>query len=118
MASKSAGKCKPTKIPDDLYRAELFRLQAELVKLQEWVRETGARVVIIFEGRDAAGKGGTIKRFVEYLSPRITRIAALPAPSDREQGQWYYQRYIAHLPAKGEIVLFDGLGTTAPGWRW
>ncbi len=107
MASKSAGKCKPTKIPDDLYRAELFRLQAELVKLQEWVRETGARVVIIFEGRDAAGKGGTIKRFVEYLSPRITRIAALPAPSDREQGQWYYQRYIAHLPAKGEIVLYD-----------
>ncbi|MEE9243881.1 MAG: polyphosphate kinase 2 [Mycobacterium sp.] len=107
MASKSAGKCKPTKIPDDLYRAELFRLQAELVKLQEWVRETGARVVIIFEGRDAAGKGGTIKRFVEYLSPRITRIAALPAPSDREQGQWYYQRYIAHLPAKGEIVLYE-----------
>ncbi|MGB0970145.1 MAG: polyphosphate kinase 2 [Mycobacterium sp.] len=107
VASKSAGKRKPTKIPDDLYRAELFRLQAELVKLQEWVRETGARVVIVFEGRDAAGKGGTIKRFVEYLSPRITRIAALPAPSDREQGQWYYQRYIAHLPAKGEIVLFD-----------
>ncbi|MCH9734233.1 MAG: polyphosphate kinase 2 [Actinomycetia bacterium] len=102
-----AGKHKPAKIPNDLYRAELFRLQAELVKLQEWVRETGARIVIVFEGRDAAGKGGTIKRFVEYLSPRITRIAALPAPSDREQGQWYYQRYIAHLPAKGEIVLFD-----------
>ena len=107
MASKSAGKRKPTKIPDDLYRAELFRLQAELVKLQEWVRETGSRIVIVFEGRDAAGKGGTIKRFMEYLSPRITRIAALPAPSDREQGQWYYQRYISHLPAKGEIVLFD-----------
>ena len=107
MASKIAGKHKPAKIPNDLYRAELFRLQAELVKLQEWVRETGARIVIVFEGRDAAGKGGTIKRFVEYLSPRITRIAALPAPSDRERGQWYYQRYIAHLPAKGEIVLFD-----------
>ncbi len=107
MASKSAGKHKPTKIPNDLYAAELFRLQAELVKLQEWVRETGARIVIVFEGRDAAGKGGTIKRFVEYLSPRITRIAALPAPSDRERGQWYYQRYIAHLPAKGEIVLYD-----------
>ena len=107
VASKSAGKRKPTKIPNDLYAAELFRLQAELVKLQEWVRETGARVVIVFEGRDAAGKGGTIKRFMEYLSPRVTRIAALPAPSDREQGQWYYQRYISHLPAKGEIVLFD-----------
>ena len=76
------------------------------MKLQEWVRETGARVVI-FEGRDAAGKGGTIKRITEYLSPRVARIAALPAPTDRERGQWYYQRYIAHLPAKGEIVLFD-----------
>ena len=106
MASKSAGKQKPTKIPNDLYDAELFRLQSELVKLQEWVRETGARIVIVFEGCDAAGKGGTIKRFVEYLSPRITRIAALPAPSDRERGQWYCQRYIVHLPAKGEIVLY------------
>lgn len=95
------------KLPNDVYRAELFRLQTELVKLQEWVRATGARVVIVFEGRDAAGKGGTIKRITEYLSPRIARIAALPAPSDRERGQWYYQRYIAHLPAKGEIVLFD-----------
>ncbi len=85
----------------------MFRLQTELVKLQEWARETGARVVIVFEGRDAAGKGGTIKRITEYLSPRIARIAALPAPSDRERGMWYFQRYIAHLPARGEIVLFD-----------
>ena len=77
------------------------------MKLQEWVRHTGARVVVIFEGRDAAGKGGAIKRITEYLSPRVARIAALPAPTDRERGQWYYQRYIAHLPAKGEIVLFD-----------
>ena len=77
------------------------------MKLQEWVRHSGARVVVIFEGRDAAGKGGTIKRITEYLSPRIARIAALPAPTDRERGQWYYQRYIAQLPAKGEIVLFD-----------
>ncbi|WP_372452984.1 polyphosphate kinase 2 [Mycolicibacterium xanthum] len=92
---------------NDIYEAELFRLQTELVRLQEWVRETGARVVIVFEGRDAAGKGGTIKRMTEYLNPRVARIAALPAPSDRERGQWYYQRYIAHLPAKGEIVLFD-----------
>ncbi|GAB33395.1 polyphosphate kinase 2, partial [Gordonia otitidis NBRC 100426] len=104
--SKSAGN-KPKKIPTDVYEAELFRLQTEMVKLQEWVRETGARVVIIFEGRDAAGKGGTIKRITEYLSPRIARVAALPAPNDRERGQWYYQRYVAQLPAPGEIVLFD-----------
>jgi polyphosphate kinase 2 len=78
-----------------------------MVRLQEWVRETGARIVIVFEGRDAAGKGGTIKRITEYLSPRHARITALPAPTERERGQWYYQRYIAHLPARGEIVLFD-----------
>ena len=94
-------------IPDDVYKSELFRLQTEFVKLQEWVRHSGTRVVIIFEGRDGAGKGGTIKRITEYLNPRVARIAALPAPSERERGQWYYQRYIAHLPAKGEIVLFD-----------
>jgi len=95
------------KIPNDLYEAELFRLQTEFVKLQEWVRHTGARLVVIFEGRDAAGKGGAIKRITEYLSPRVAHIAALPVPTDRERGQWYYQRYITHLPAKGEIVLFD-----------
>jgi polyphosphate kinase len=104
---KSGAKSKPGKIPNEVYEAELFRLQTEFVKLQEWARHTGARVVVVFEGRDAAGKGGTIKRITEYLSPRIARIAALPAPSDRERGQWYYQRYIAELPAKGEIVLFD-----------
>ncbi|ATD71208.1 MULTISPECIES: polyphosphate kinase 2 [Gordonia] len=98
---------KPEKIADEVYEAELFRLQTELVKLQEWVRETGTRVVVVFEGRDAAGKGGTIKRISQYLSPRIARVAALPAPTDRERGQWYYQRYVAHLPAPGEIVLFD-----------
>ena len=98
---------KKIKIANDVYEAEMFRLQTELVKLQEWVRETGTRVVVIFEGRDAAGKGGTIKRITEYLSPRIARVAALPAPTDRERGQWYYQRYVAHLPAPGEIVLFD-----------
>ncbi len=95
------------KLPAAVYESELFRLQSELVKLQEWTRRTGARIVVIFEGRDAAGKGGTIKRLTEYLSPRIVRIAALPAPSDRERGQWYFQRYVAHLPARGEIVLFD-----------
>jgi len=96
-----------SKVPNDVYEAELFRLQTEFVKLQEWTRATGARIVVVFEGRDAAGKGGTIKRITEYLSPRSVRIAALPAPSERERGQWYFQRYIEHLPTKGEIVLFD-----------
>ena len=95
------------KISNDVYEAELFRLQTEFVKLQEWVRKSGARLVVIFEGRDAAGKGGAIKRITEYLSPRIAHVAALPVPTDRERGQWYYQRYIAHLPSRGEIVLFD-----------
>ncbi|GAB20050.1 polyphosphate kinase 2 [Gordonia effusa NBRC 100432] len=105
-SAKDAPKKSP-KISNEIYEAELFRLQTELVKLQEWVKATGARVVVVFEGRDAAGKGGTIKRITEYLSPRIARVAALPAPNDRERGQWYYQRYVAHLPAPGEIVLFD-----------
>ena len=95
------------KLPKDIYEAELYRLQTELVKLQEWVKATGARIVVVFEGRDAAGKGGTIKRITEYLSPRASRIAALPAPTERERGQWYFQRYIEQLPARGEIVLFD-----------
>jgi polyphosphate kinase len=100
-------KKKPGKIPNAVYEAELNRLQAELVKLQEWTRATGARIVVIFEGRDAAGKGGTIKRITEYLSARVARVAALPTPTERERGQWYFQRYIAHLPARGEIVLLD-----------
>jgi len=104
--SDSDAKSAP-KVPNDVYEAELFRLQTEFVKLQEWVKATGSRIVVIFEGRDAAGKGGTIKRITEYLSPRSVRIAALPAPSERERGQWYFQRYIEHLPTKGEIVLFD-----------
>jgi polyphosphate kinase 2 len=89
------------------YEAELFRLQAELVTIQEWVKAERQRVVVIFEGRDAAGKGGTIKRIGQYLSPRVARIAALPAPTDRERGQWYFQRYVEHLPSAGEIVFFD-----------
>ncbi|HET7475862.1 MAG TPA: polyphosphate kinase 2 [Dermatophilaceae bacterium] len=100
-------KAKRVKISVEAYETEMFRLQTELVKLQEWTRAAGARIVVVFEGRDAAGKGGTIKRVTEHLSPRIARIAALPTPSERERGQWYYQRYIAHLPARGEIVLFD-----------
>ncbi|MDO4254547.1 MAG: polyphosphate kinase 2 [Kocuria sp.] len=90
-----------------VYEAELLRLQAELVEMQEWVKATDQRVVVIFEGRDAAGKGGAIKRVTEYLNPRIARIAALPAPTERQKTQWYFQRYIEHLPAAGEIVLFD-----------
>ncbi|WP_042393185.1 polyphosphate kinase 2 [Streptacidiphilus carbonis] len=96
-----------TRLKKKLYERELFRLQTELVVLQEWVRSTGARVVVVFEGRDAAGKGGAIKRVTEHLSPRVARIAALPAPTERQRTQWYFQRYIEHLPAAGEIVLFD-----------
>ncbi len=89
------------------YFRELFRLQGELVKLQDWVAHTGEKVVIVFEGRDAAGKGGVIKRITQRLNPRIARVVALPAPSSRERTQWYFQRYVAHLPAAGEMVLFD-----------
>jgi len=89
------------------YAKELKRLEVEVVALQEWVKATGAKVCVVFEGRDAAGKGGTIKRIAEYLSPRVVRIAALPTPTEREKSQWYYQRYVAHLPAAGEVVLFD-----------
>lgn len=89
------------------YFRELFRLQGELVKLQDWVVASGHKVVILFEGRDAAGKGGVIKRITQRLNPRVCRVAALPAPNDRERTQWYFQRYVAHLPAAGEMVLFD-----------
>ncbi len=90
-----------------LYFRELFRMQAELVKLQDWVVNTGHKVVILFEGRDAAGKGGVIKRITQRLNPRVCRVAALPAPNAREQTQWYFQRFVSHLPGAGEIVLFD-----------
>ena len=98
---------RPSKLDKKVYERELYRLQAELAKLQQWTRETEQRVVIVFEGRDAAGKGGTIKRITQYLNPRIARIVALPAPTERERTQWYFQRYVEHLPAAGEIVLFD-----------
>ena len=90
-----------------MYFRELFRLQGELVKLQDWVVHSGERIVVLFEGRDAAGKGGAIKRITQRLNPRVCRVAALPAPNDREKTQWYFQRYVSHLPAAGEIVLFD-----------
>jgi polyphosphate kinase 2 (PPK2 family) len=98
---------KVDRLPRRPYETELFRLQGQLVKMQEWVRTEGARIVVIFEGRDAAGKGSTIKRVTQYLNPRVAQIAALPAPTEREQTQWYFQRYIEHLPAAGHIVLFD-----------
>lgn len=95
------------KIARHIYFNELIRLQKELIKLQDWVVATGERIVVIFEGRDSAGKGGAIKRITQRLNPRVCRVAALPAPNDREKTQWYFQRYVAHLPAAGEIVLFD-----------
>jgi polyphosphate kinase 2 len=98
---------KPKKLKTKFYEEELAKLQIELVKLQEWVKHKGLRVVVVFEGRDTAGKGGTIKRITQSLNPRFCRIVALDKPTERERTQWYFQRYIAHLPAAGEIVLFD-----------
>ena len=95
------------KMKRPVYERNKAELQVELLKVQSWVQETGQRIVILFEGRDAAGKGGTIKRFMEHLNPRGARVVALPKPSDRERGQWFFQRYIEHLPTAGEIVLFD-----------
>ena len=104
----SAGRSKRRKPPKNYkYIEELAHLQFELIKLQEWVRLQGLKVLVIFEGRDAAGKGGVIKRITESLNPRVCRVAALGTPTERERGQWYFQRYAAHLPAPGEIVLFD-----------
>ncbi|HEX7162825.1 MAG TPA: polyphosphate kinase 2 [Trebonia sp.] len=103
MGEKANGE----KLPKKAYEAELSRLQAQLVKMQNWTRASGARIVVVFEGRDAAGKGGTISRVSQYLNPRFARTVALDRPTDRETKQWYFQRYIAHLPTAGEIVLFD-----------
>lgn len=94
-------------LPRAVYFRELFRLQAELVKLQDWVAASGEKVLILFEGRDSAGKGGAIKRITQRLNPRVCRVVALPAPNNRERTQWYFQRYVQHLPAAGEMVLFD-----------
>jgi polyphosphate kinase 2 len=98
---------KSHKLTTAVYEKELGKLQVELVKLQEWVKDQGLKVVIIFEGRDAAGKGGVIKRITESLNPRNVRVVALPSPTEREKTQWYFQRYVTHLPAAGEMVLFD-----------
>ena len=96
-----------TRLPKDLYEKELERLQVELVAMQRWIVSSGTRVLILFEGRDAAGKGGAIKRIVQYLNPRAARVVALSQPSEREKGQWYFQRHIEHLPSSGEIVMMD-----------
>ena len=96
-----------SKLGKKVYEAELVRLELELIKLQEWIKNQGLKVVVIFEGRDAAGKGGAIKRITQSLNPRVCRVVALAAPTEREQTQWYFQRYVAHLPAGGEMVLFD-----------
>jgi len=105
--SASEAPIQPKKLSKKQYEAELVRLHIELVKLQEWVKYKGLRVVVIFEGRDAAGKGGTIKRITETLNPRFARVVALGVPTEREKTQWYFQRYVAHLPAAGEMVFFD-----------
>ena len=105
-ASDSKAK-KRNKIKNSVYEKELAKLQIELVKLQEWIKHAGLKVVCIFEGRDAAGKGGTIKRITQSLNPRICTVVALPAPTERETTQWYFQRYVTHLPAAGEMVVFD-----------
>ena len=107
MARPDGERAHPARVPRAVYEGELQRLQIELALMLDWVRESGARVAVVFEGRDAAGKGGAIKRIQERLNPRYCRIAALPAPTEREQSQWYFQRYIPQLPAAGEIVLFD-----------
>ncbi|MBU2889191.1 MULTISPECIES: polyphosphate kinase 2 [Celeribacter] len=97
----------PDILDRSVYFRELLRLQAELIKLHDWVEQTGQKIVVLFEGRDSAGKGGVIKRITQRLNPRVVRVVALPAPSDREKSQWYFQRYVPHLPAAGEMVLFD-----------
>jgi polyphosphate kinase len=107
MADELAGQKLTSSVDRRTYFKELFRLQGELVKLQSWVQHEKLKVVVIFEGRDSAGKGGVIKRITQRLNPRICRVAALPAPNERERTQWYFQRYVSHLPAGGEMVLFD-----------
>jgi polyphosphate kinase 2 len=107
VETKQAPADERKKLKKKVYEAELARLQLELVKLQDWIKENGVKAVVLFEGRDAAGKGGVIKRILEPLNPRICKVVALAAPTEREQTQWYFQRYVPHLPAAGELVLFD-----------
>jgi polyphosphate kinase len=105
--SRGKGYTEKGRLKKSFYESELSRMQIELVKLQEWIKQKGIRVVVLFEGRDAAGKGGVIKRITQRLNPRVARVVALGTPTDREKTQWYFQRYVPHLPAAGEMVLFD-----------
>lgn len=114
-AEKDSASTVPEKETSSAYGKKIGRLQIELAHLQAWVKKSGARIVVVFEGRDAAGKGGVIKRITERVSPRVFRVVALPAPTDREKSQIYMQRYVAHLPAAGEIVIFDRSWYTRPG---
>ena len=107
MVGRHPAKNKVKKLSKKLYEKELLRLQTELIKLQEWVKHQGTKVVVVFEGRDAAGKGGVIKRITQHLNPRVCHVIALGTPTERERGQWYFQRYVAQLPSAGEIMLFD-----------
>src|SRR5690242_9043216 len=107
MAKHNRNKGAHAKLKRKVYEKELSKLQVQLCRLQDWVKQKGLRVIIVFEGRDAAGKGGTIKAITQRVSPRVFRVVALPAPSDREKTQMYLQRYIAHFPAAGEIIIFD-----------
>ena len=107
MVSQHPSQEKIKKLSNKLYEKELLRLQIELVKLQEWVKHSGSKVAVVFEGRDAAGKGGVIKRITQHLNPRVCHVIALGTPTEREKGQWYFQRYAAQLPSAGEIMLFD-----------
>lgn len=107
MVKIEASPNKKKKLTNKYYEKELIRLQAELIKLQEWVKQENQRIVVVFEGRDAAGKGGVIKRIMQHLNPRICHVTALGTPTERERSQWYFQRYVSHLPGAGEIILFD-----------
>ncbi len=107
----------PDTIDRHAYFKSLLTLQSELIKLQDWVQHTGEKILVIFEGRDSAGKGGAIKRITQRLNPRVCRVVALKKPTEREQSQWYFQRYVPHLPAGGEIVLFDRSWYNRSGWR-
>ena len=115
--SKGQVNHEPKRLSRKQYEEELRRLQSELCKLQNWVKFKGLRVIIVFEGRDAAGKGGTIRALTERVSPRVFRVVALPAPSDRQKSQMYIQRYLKQFPAAGEIVIFDPVGITAQVWN-
>lgn len=117
MGTENKEGVKIKSIPDDTYKKELKKLQIELIKLQEWIKQKQLKVVVVFEGRDAAGKGGTIKRITKKMNPRICRVVALGKPTEKETTQWYFQRYVEQLPSAGEMVLFDRSWYNRAGWK-